>query len=196
MITSLLANDYMENNVKDNLKEYTITEREANRFLFQLFIPISGVVFMLYYLLWKDQFDLDVLKGWFSSQGIDSSWKISLLFLFLTVIVIVGIILHELIHGLFWLMGSSIKNFSNIKFGILKQSFTPYCHIKVPLERNAYVIGAIAPSLILGLAPLILGLCIGDILVYFFGYLFLLSSIGDFMIISLVMKNVNKKEKY
>jgi len=179
----------------EGYKEYVIAERDANRVLFQLLVPITAIVFTLYYFIWKDQFQLAVLRQWFVSQHIDSPLKISLLFLAMALIVIIGIILHELIHAITWYTVSPERSFSNIKIGVLKQSFTPYCHIKIPLKRSAYIIGAFAPALILGLVPLILGLSLGSILIYFFGYVFLLGAIGDFIIIYFILKYTVKQSK-
>ncbi|OOG16365.1 hypothetical protein BWD42_21760 [Sphingobacterium sp. CZ-UAM] len=185
----------MEQDAQENLKEYVIAERDANRILLQWLVPISAVIFTLYYFIWKDQFQLEKLKGWFVAQHIDSPMKISLLFLMMAIIVVVGIVVHELIHAVSWLAVSPTKSFSNISIGILKPSYTPYCHIKVPLDRNAYIIGAFAPAFILGFVPLIIGLSMGNILVYFFGYLFLLGAMGDFIIIYYILKHVDKGSK-
>ncbi|WP_411197813.1 metalloprotease family protein [Sphingobacterium thalpophilum] len=68
-------------------------------------------------------------------------------------------------------------------------------NFNISLKRSAYIIGAFAPALILGLVPLILGLSLGSILIYFFGYVFLLGAIGDFIIIYFILKYTVQKSK-
>lgn len=103
------------------------------------------------------------------------------------IIIISGIIIHELTHGITWSL-SSKKSFSNIKFGIDLKSFTPYCHFKIPIKKTSYVLGTIMPFIILGLLPLIWSIYSGHIHYLFWGILFTYAASGDFICIWKIKK--------
>ena len=94
---------------------------------------------------------------------------------------VIGIVLHELIHGLTWL--PFIKgNFKNIRFGIMWKYFTPYCHCKVPLKVKHYIIGAMMPAIILDVIPTIIAFFTGSIMFFYLGVNFIVAASGDFLI--------------
>jgi hypothetical protein len=98
------------------------------------------------------------------------------------IVFIIGIIVHELIHGVVW--ASYAKNgFKSIKFGVIWKMITPYCHCTEPLKLKQYIIGAIMPAIILGFIPAILALVVGNIALLIFGVFFIISGSGDFLII-------------
>ena len=103
---------------------------------------------------------------------------------FLSVFV-VGIVLHELIHGIAWMIAGRLS-FKQMKFGFQWKSFTPYAHCTVPIRKNAYVIGTIMPAIILGVLPFGISLLNGNGWILIFGILFTFAAIGDFMIIWLI----------
>ncbi|MCF6225447.1 MAG: DUF3267 domain-containing protein [Xanthomonadales bacterium] len=107
------------------------------------------------------------------------------------ILLIVGIILHELIHGLTWARFAK-KGFRSIKFGVLWEMLTPYCHCTEPLKVKHYIIGALAPAIILGFIPAIIAMIIGSIGLLVFGIFFIMAATGDFVIINLIKKeNMN-----
>jgi hypothetical protein len=99
----------------------------------------------------------------------------------------IGIVTHELIHGIFWAIFAK-DGFRSIKFGILKQYLTPYCHCKEPLKVKHYITGAIMPAILLGFLPLILSLVYGSLGWLFFGIFFTAAAGGDFLMIKLLNK--------
>lgn len=94
---------------------------------------------------------------------------------------IIGIVLHELIHGLTWLpfINGRIRS---IRFGIMWKHFTPYCHCKVPLKVKYYLIGAVMPAIILGVIPTIVAFLTGSIMLFCLGINFIVAASGDFLI--------------
>ena len=108
-------------------------------------------------------------------------------FLKLTLFLILGIIIHELIHGVTWARYTD-NGFKSIKFGVLWKMLTPYCHCKEPLRVNHYVMGAIAPAIILGFIPSVISIIIGNFGLLIFGLLFTVVAAGDFLIINLLRK--------
>ena len=94
---------------------------------------------------------------------------------------IIGIVLHELIHGFTWLLFIKWR-VRNIRFGIMWKYFTPYCHCKVPLKVKHYIIGALMPAFIFGIIPTIIAFLAGSIMLFFLGVNFIVAASGDFLI--------------
>lgn len=100
-------------------------------------------------------------------------------------VMLIGIVLHELIHGITWALFAK-KGFKSIRFGVLWKMATPYCHCTEPLKIKHYLLGAITPAIFVGLVPAIAGIVIENYGVTLFGIFFVISAIGDFMIIHLL----------
>ena len=99
--------------------------------------------------------------------------------------IFIGIILHELIHGLTWAM--CVKDAIRvIKFGVLWKHLVPYCHCKVHLKVKHYIAGAITPAIILGILPTLWAFATGNIMIFFLGLYFIVAASGDFLIIYLL----------
>ncbi|WP_380907020.1 DUF3267 domain-containing protein [Sphingobacterium chuzhouense] len=100
---------------------------------------------------------------------------------------IIGIILHELIHGITWAIFAK-RGFKSIKFGVILKMLTPYCHCKELLTTKQYIIGALAPSIILGFLPALISLAIGNFPLLIFSIFFTVAAAGDFMIVKLMLR--------
>lgn len=100
-------------------------------------------------------------------------------------IVIIGIIIHELIHGLCWGIFAK-QGFKSIKFGVKWEFLTAYCHCKEPLQIKHYIFGALMPGIILGLLPTIYAIVIGNIYLFIFGCFFTLAAGGDLLMVFLL----------
>lgn len=168
---------------KDQL---TIDLVKANVFAIVLMLPIVLIFGLPYFLIWGIGFN---------SSDIRSLTKVlspELMGLVLILVFTLGIILHELIHGIVWSRYTS-NGFKSIRFGVLWKMLTPYCHCKEPLQVKEYVIGALMPAIILGFIPGILAIIIGNFGLLIFGIIFTTAASGDFMIINL-LKNEDKDD--
>lgn len=105
--------------------------------------------------------------------------------LLLLVVFIVGIVVHELIHGITWILATH-KGFSHLSFGVIKMS--PYCHIDVPMPKRQYVAGALMPLLLLGVLPTLVALAIGNFFWLLVGIIFITAAAGDIMIVWAIRK--------
>ena len=171
------------------IKEKKIIDLEkGNIYSFFGIISIAILYVVPFYLFWKEKFTLRYLKELLI--GIELNYNILIIIFIVIATIIIGIILHELIHGVTWAIFAK-NGFKSIKFGILLKMLTPYCHCKEPLKVKQYVIGAIMPSIILGLLPAILAISLGNVILLAFGTLFTVVAFGDFMIIYL-LKSENK----
>lgn len=122
----------------------------------------------------------------FSFYFSNFKWLIFLQDILLFVVAIfIGIVLHELIHGLTWALFVK-ERLRAIKFGIMKQHLTPYCHCKGFLRVKHYVAGAIMPAILLGILPTLWAFINGSVMVFFLGIYFIVAASGDFLIIYLL----------
>ena len=103
----------------------------------------------------------------------------------LTLAVILGIFLHEAIHGIGWMIFGR-KRFDVIRFGFQWKSLTPYAHLQEPVEVNAYRIGAFLPGFLLGICVYILSLVLGDGNLFWFSLVHTSAAGGDWLILWLL----------
>lgn len=173
----------MENYDNYIKEEVLIDITRANIFGIIMFIPVLIIFGVPYMLLWHENLANDIRAG-----------NISLI---LAVVLIVGIILHELIHGVFWAAFTK-EGFKSIKFGIMPASklFSPYCHCKEPLKLNHYRLGAIMPLVILGIIPAIIAICIGNLFWFCVGIFFIIAACGDILIFIKTLKEKNDSLLY
>ncbi|OFX85683.1 MAG: hypothetical protein A2W99_06120 [Bacteroidetes bacterium GWF2_33_16] len=148
---------------KEDSVEYTVQMGRVNLIAIFMIIPILIIFLVPYLLLWN----FDILK---------IGYKLFLKNIFL--LVFVGIILHELLHGITWAILTK-KGFNQIKFGINWKYLSPYTHFKEPLKIKYYLAGALMPLIILGIIPAVYGIIMGDGFFLIFGIFFTWAAAGD-----------------
>ena len=131
-------------------------------------IPVAIVQFAGFYLI-------------HGAAEFEPKWNITLLI----VLILVGIILHEVIHGISWAAFGK-RPLSTIKFGFMWKTVTPYTHIKEPLDVHAYRLGAFMPSLVLGIIPYILALLTGSGDLLWFSLLHTTAASGDWLVMWII----------
>lgn len=99
--------------------------------------------------------------------------------------VVLGSILHELIHGFTWAYFGH-KPLNAIKFGFQWKTLTPYAHCREPMEVQAYRLGGVMPLLVMGILPSLIGIGIGNGWIMFFGFLFTIGAGGDMLVLWLI----------
>ncbi|RXQ87400.1 DUF3267 domain-containing protein [Ancylomarina salipaludis] len=154
------------------IEEYTMELGRVNLIALLLAIPITAAILFPFILIW----DYATFKA---GKEIFSDY-----FLY---ILIGGIIIHELLHGLTWGYFAS-KGLKSIKFGIRWKFLTPYCHCKEPLKVKHYKMGGAMPLIIMGIIPSIIGLIIGHGGVLIFGMLFTYAAGGDMIALYMLQK--------
>ena len=161
---------------QDKLKrEITIGTGKANIYALFLVVPSLIVFYIPFRLIWKSSFP-EITK---STVPDDMVTIIGVL--------VIGIVLHELIHGMTWAYFCK-KGFKSIKFGIVWKALTPYCHCKEILKMKHYKAGAFMPGIILGLIPSIIGIISGNLGILYFGLIFTFAAGGDFIIVWMLRK--------
>jgi hypothetical protein len=148
---------------------------KANLYSLFFAIPAGIILTSMYLFFWgKDGF-------------IEARTAISQNFFLSIVIVLLGILFHELIHGLSWAWFGK-KSLSAIKYGINLRALAPYAHCNEPLDIRAYRLGALMPGLLLGLFPALLGIISGAGEIMIFGLLFTVAAGGDAMVLWLLRR--------
>lgn len=108
------------------------------------------------------------------------------------IIYLLSVVVHELIHGLFFAMFAK-ERFKSIEFGIIWKSLNPYCYCSEPINKPQYMTALLMPGFILGVCTGVIGIIIGNASLLAFGALNMLSAGGDIFIARLILKNKGKK---
>lgn len=88
---------------------------------------------------------------------------------------------HEVIHGITWAIFAK-NHFRSISFGLILKFLTPYCNCNEALTKAQYIIGALMPTIILGLIPAVIAAFIGNAVVFGLAILMLFGGGGDLLI--------------
>ena len=164
-------------------RELTITAAQANMYALVFVIPIFLLFGVPFYLLYLRDLTLDALIDFLDNNR--HLLKFSALWVLL--VLIAGIVLHELIHGLAFLFFCN-NGIKSLQFGIMWKFLTPYCHCKEALKVRHYILGALMPAIIMGFIPAGLGVITGKIILLLFGLFFSFAAGGDFSIVWLLRK--------
>jgi hypothetical protein len=162
-------------------RELTMTAGEANLRALVFVIPIILLLGVPFYFLWLRDFTLETWIGFFQNNRHLVKFGV----LWMLIILFTGIILHELIHGLTFLLFCK-NGMKSIEFGIMWKYMAPYCHCKEPLPIIPYIIGALMPAIVLGFIPAGIGLVTGKLIPLLMGMIFTIASGGDFLIVWLL----------
>ena len=147
--------------------EATLTPAQVNLASVPLSLLILVTCALPYLLLWGPA----SLGAGFSQIGL---WFIP--------VFILGVVVHELLHGLGW-KGFGGLPWSAIKFGFQWKALMPYAHAEVPMTAAAYRWGAALPGLVTGLLPALVGSALGQPVLLLLGAFFLIAAVGDMMIL-------------
>lgn len=128
-------------------------------------IPVCTPFIVLYTWLWG------------SDRLLSSSGLPTILFFF-----VIGVILHEFIHGITWAFFSG-KPLRSFKFGIKFKILTPYAHATEDLPIQAYRIGIVMPGLVLGVVPCIAAILCGSSNLMLVGILMTAAAGGDIVML-------------
>ncbi len=100
-------------------------------------------------------------------------------------LLIVGISVHEILHGLVFVIFSKIK-FIDLKFGFKLSAFTFYAHCKKPVRLGLYKLSTVTPAVLLGVIPFIISILINSFMLFVWGVFFTITAAGDFLILWLL----------
>ena len=168
----VLKNSMEENEVKG--RKVAIDIVKAN--IFVVIMVVAAIVFLVpFFWIWVGKKPISELLGGFGD------WSITF------ILVIVGIVVHELIHGLTWACYAK-SGWKSISFGVIWKLLTPYCHCDEPMHIPGYMMGAMMPCIVLGFIPAIVALFIGSLPMLVWGIFFIAAAAGDIWMTWLLTK--------
>ncbi|HCW07588.1 MAG TPA: DUF3267 domain-containing protein, partial [Cytophagales bacterium] len=145
-------------------EELTINLAKAHWVALGVFIFASIVFGIPYFLMWAKSNAISSHKNLLTDSG-DYNTPL------LLAIGLVGVVVHELLHGITWSLFAR-RGFKSIRFGVVWKYLSPYCHCNEALTVKQYIIGAIMPGVVLGILPLLLALVTGNMPLLLFGIIF------------------------
>lgn len=150
---------------------------------------VKANVKALYYLIFFAViFAVPYLLIWgFNSKPLFETGNKIIDYAFPFLLFVTGIILHELVHGIFFARYAK-NGFRSVKFGIMWKALAPYAHCKEPLKIKQYTIALLTPLIFVGIIPAIIGLLTGSALLTIFGIILSGGAAGDLMIYDLIKK--------
>lgn len=157
-------------------KELTIGVVMANVMALLIMIPVIDLIFRVY----------SKINGGF--EIITEGFMDIIIFL---IILILLITFHELIHGITWAIYSN-NHFRDIEFGVIWSMLTPYCTCKSELTRKQYILGAIMPTIILGIIPAFVAIIFQIDILLLHSLLMILAGGGDVIIVSKLLLHREK----
>lgn len=159
-------------------RKVTVSLVAANVFAVVLMLVTAVALLVPYILLWRDQWQEGEVDRFLGTSVTWGMFFISL---------VVGIVVHELIHGVTWACFTK-GGWKSIRFGVMWKMLTPYCHCNEPMRPRPYILGALMPLLVLGILPAVVSLCIGSLPLLFWGIIFISAAAGDIWMAGLLMK--------
>lgn len=120
-----------------------------------------------------------LLHGWAAYKSLDVG--------LLSSTVLLSIIVHEIIHGVFFGIFAP-GHFSSIEFGVMWESVNPYCYCAKPVSKTQYLISVMMPGLILGTCVGAVSLVIGSATGLVFSLIAYLCASGDFFIAAKIFR--------
>jgi len=163
-------------------REITIDIGMANVMAIIIAMPFILILAIPFFIIWGKEFVNPF-------ENVDYGVKFGVIMFAM----LVGIVVHEIIHGLTWSLFLK-KGFKSIKFGVFWKMLTPYCHSKEPLTVWQYIVGSIMPGVLLGILPSLAAWFNGNVFQLIFGLIFTLAAGGDFAIIWLLRKEKMEKQ--
>ena len=154
----------------ENKRDLSISMASANIVVMFIIIPVVILQFSIFILL-------------HGMKNLEPTWNSVVLI----VVILLGVVVHELIHGISWVILGH-KPLSAIKFGFQWKTLTPYAHLKEPVDVHAYRLSGFMPGFILGILTYILSLLFGNGNLFWFSLIHTSAAGGDWLILWLIRK--------
>jgi hypothetical protein len=170
------------------MKEIFVNSKKINLIGVICIVPIAILSIIPYWVRWGSHLkaDIKVIK---TSLSIFENNLLNAITVIIApcVLILIGIIAHELIHALFMVVFAK-NGIKSVRLGIMKQSLIPYAHCKEPLKGRKMLVISLAPFIFLGLIPTLYAYTFGNLIFWFTGLVMTLGAIGDFVYAYLILK--------
>ncbi len=170
------------------MKEVFISAKKVNLIGFVLILPITLSMIIPFWAKWGShtRVSLKMIKALLSI--FDNKLLDTLIIFFApTVLIFIGIVIHELIHGFFMAIFSK-NGIKSVKIGMIKKSFALYAHCNEPLLAKNMLIVSLAPFVFLGLIPTVYAFISGSLIACFIGFSMTIGAVGDFIYAYLILR--------
>jgi hypothetical protein len=148
-------------------RDHSISIGSATVYILILLIPLMVLLIFPYTAMWGlDNFLNSLIQFMDWSSFVPA--------------ILIGVIVHELIHGFAWALFGKVP-FRKIQFGL--KALTPYAHCRVPIRAQAYRMGAVMPTLLLGILPYVIGLTSGAGWFTVLGLVYIFAGGGDLLVL-------------
>jgi hypothetical protein len=154
-------------------KDLSVSMVAANFYSLVFAVPLAALFTLLHLGLWG--------KNALTPTREEIAQQLILFIL----LVMLGIFLHELIHGLAWAYFGK-KSLKTIHYGINWKVLSPYAHCREPLPVWVYRLGAALPGIILGFIPALIGILTGIGWIFLYGLIFTVAAGGDLVVLWLL----------
>lgn len=158
-------------------RKVTINLVKANVFGIVVFLVAAIVFGGLFLLIWGHRLDeIHMLPEGSAWSGIA-----------FVAILMLGMVVHELIHGATWACFAK-RGFKSISYGVIWKYLTPYAHCDEPMHIRPYQLACLMPCFLLGIVPSVVSLFTGSFPWLFFGLLYIAAAAGDIWMAWLLQK--------
>lgn len=154
-----------------------------------VFMNIIGIVYFLIIaiilvLLFKygiltQKFDINNFIEGFSNAKV----------IFVFILSFLWLVLHEIIHGIFYVVGGADKK--NISYGIALEKGIFYCKCNRDITKKNLLLSLMAPFTIIGVLTLILSFILGDFVLLYLSLINISGCCGDLTIFVFMLKRDN-----
>ena len=110
---------------EENRRKVSIDIVKANIFAVAIMVIAAIVLLVPFFLIWGGR------KPMMEILGNGTQWIVAF------VGMIIGIVVHELIHGITWACYAP-SGWKSISFGVMWKMLTPYCHCDEPMHIPGY----------------------------------------------------------
>ncbi|SNR24442.1 DUF3267 domain-containing protein [Flavobacterium sp. ov086] len=170
------------------MKEVSIDSKKVQVIGIIISIPIIVLFVLVLCLKWDEVFKQNLKEIKESLLFFDNKRaNVVLVILIPNLIIILGIIIHELIHGVFMAFFSE-NSWKSVRFGFVKKYLMPFANCKEALLSKKMLIVSLAPFFILGFFPSLYGIFYNNLFFLFIGFSMTLGAVGDFIYAYLIIK--------
>lgn len=156
-------------------REVALSSTKAHLYGLISIVPLLIILGLPFWILWEERITLKSFVAAIPQPVV------------LFLVIIGGIVLHELIHGVTWSFFCK-TGLKAIRFGIMWKSLTPYCNCLERLKIKQYIVGGIMPAVTMGFLPSIYSIITGNLTLFLVGFFFAFAASGDFVIIWMLRK--------
>jgi hypothetical protein len=182
---------------ESNYFKERITLNMVNATFFGVFVLVAAILLfgIPFCFIWPEKIEkvIDTIRNNYTMGLQERSLMFIKNLVIVLVIVLPLLIIHELVHGLFYSIFSE-KGFKSLKFGFVPRKLIAYCDCTEVLKMNHFRIGTIMPFILMGIIPTIISILIGNIILLFWGIIFI--SVGYVDLLGCLKLLKEKKESW